>query len=708
MLPFKLQSDTTDADKSHQYIDDNSNHEENFNRLSTSNSTVSSSSPDQLLYNSYNANVSQITTTSVSNNHNRMSSVSTTSVRNSSPPKIKPKPRLSTVNYETNRKFESNFQDIRNANVHAEKSDVPKIDISSRRELFEKEAMSQIMRPPDLEKKPISLAGEAKPIVSIKERLSHLEKREDIKEATVKTLNRISGDFNSVRISVNNGHTVKSTKIDVPVVPLKERLLTLQSSISTSDDSKFEDRARKMCEPKGMQINVEHKNTREGHASNCVKEENAQIVNALGISQNGNTNSRAHKDEANLRVSSQTTNHQLIEKFSNVSITTTENTITVNEFHEENVIVKALEPIPATRKPEVLPRRQITPDLIKIEPNVDTDTLLQSKNEQLDADGDDDDDADDSVSLQQSDTVLNKHFLNLTIKSLLVDSNDICKASSLVTENFGENISIANDQQLSIDDTDQKHVVNQCNINNNNSNCKLSVEVESKSTNISDNTINLGHSQSNCTQNVAKNIHSNDSAPTITEPKTHPIYENVILTRSPPPNTLNLDLLEVKQLAKFDDDATSEILPPIESAECKNERLKCQIVGVLEKNRISSNSSIETPIKTNYLTIQSSQSPPNSPKSPKSPNKTKNIFDFIKRNLLNESTANQEITIETDHSESEKSKFYISLNEANRISQKSEENLEKSKCAIELSEINNLLDEELDKLSTDEEKFHMK
>lgn len=152
----------------------------------------------------------------------------------------------------------------------------------------------------------------------------------------------------------------------------------------------------------------------------------------------------------------------------------------------------------------------------------------------------------------------------------------------------------------------------------------------------------------------------------------------------------------------------------------KNERIKCQIVGVLEKNRISS--AISPP--KSPPAVAASVSPPlsplttvrsyqigksiDSPTSPKSPSSIK-VLDFIKRNLLN------------DHLENENSTFYVPLisNNLNDYSDnlpkekqvpgdndisliKTDSSDDSNHTSVDSSEINCFLDEVLNKLDNDE------
>lgn len=580
-----------DGDKN-RFVDNNSNPDESYRRDSisspcfddnTSNSTLSAASPDPAYSLTYNSNGSRHQTQTLTTNFNRVESWAE---KHHSTNNLKPKPRLTPkieghlAAYET--KTNDEQQDERNANV--DKIDLPKIDISSRRELFEKEKAAHDAAATI--KKPI-IRIESETTASIKERLSQMEKRnEEIKEATTNKLNRISGDFTGARERFANNENEqfvviepKAPKIDVPVVPLKERLMHLESSMT--DQPKLENRARKLSEAKSI-------------GSDQLKDDEDSGINS---------------DDLQSSLASQQSQQQLIDEIK-------------------------MEPVPAARKPEVAPRRQITPDLVKTTvPLIIDDDLLQSPDEI-------DDEADNSVSVPTEATALTKNFVNLTIKSVLVDSNDILKtantpttSTSMVMENASLSVTTDNDHIL---DTELVTVVDM---------------VEPILTDITEMIVTEEIAVEQCSAELASNNQIDQK-----------------------PQSINETILIEKE----------SVDAPHESIQTKNERIKCQIVGVLEKNKIITPTSTPSPIKKSLdLSPTPSKS---SMKSPcKSPSKTKHIFDFIKRNLLNE-TADQEPPINQSDQDS---KFYAPLSESTP----------KKTMANDPNEINQLLDEELDKLS---------
>lgn len=210
--------------------------------------------------------------------------------------------------------------------------------------------------------------------------------------------------------------------------------------------------------------------------------------------------------------------------------------------------------------------------------------------------------------------------------------------------------------------------------------------------------------------------------PIVTKSTDSPIYENVVFPQQPtivdqkPTTIYNLTTNEPIQVShptqsKTNDNVASGFLattssklkqitadlrssvssPIVESSEAKNQRLKCQIVGVLEKNR--------SPVPTSVVFYPPPPPLPTNeaPKTPMSPtpsaksngSASRNIFDFIKSNLLNETTQNL----------LEKSTFYVALSEHTARVSNFLTKEDSPESTASSSEINRLLDEELDKLN---------
>lgn len=661
-----------DGDKN-RFIDNNSNPDESYRRDSisspgfddnTSNSTLSAASPDPAYNSSFNS--SRIQTSTLTSNFNRVESWA--EKHHSPANNLKPKPRLTPkieghlANYET--KIE---QDERNANVTADKINLPKIDISSRRELFEKEQAAQSNRSHEATvKKPIVLV-ENESTASIKERLSNLGKcNEEIKETTPNKPNRMSGDFSGARDRfVNNENEQfvviepKAPKIDVPVVPLKERLMNLESSMETTTTTtgssieapitKHENRARKMSEPKLSGLNV--------HGS----DDNDQHDEDSGINSDDLQSSLASQQS---QSSPELMMHQ-----------------------KQPSILKHNEPVPAARKPEVLPRRQITPDLVKTTSNLTIgDDLLQTNDDSID------DDADNSVSLSiVSPTALTLNIVNLTIKSVLVDSSDMIKSTAstplaLATINSPSSISTSSTTLVMDSIQNASHTIDDdSNHNNVDSNQKLEpnhnlTHVDSVEPVLTNNSGNAIVEWNDVKMAVPKSISTTASILS----NNRNIESHKTTVQSMQSINESMETITVKTVLGNDEHNCVEMVKSAaESIQSKNERIKCQIVGVLEKNKINISNESKSPTPSCSPISDLSLSPSKSPN--KSPSKTKNIFDFIKRNILNESAnVEQESSSNKQVADGEANLngMNVPLNEPNQK-----------------TEINQLLDEELDKLS---------
>lgn len=120
------------------------------------------------------------------------------------------------------------------------KKDMPKIDIIKRREMFEKEKT-----PTDRESRSSGDFTQPATILSIKERLSHLERQKEEANTSVST-NRLSGDIGSIKdrlTHLEKGTNGKSTtsqvsaKFDFPCGSIEDRLSSLQSAKNAAEVS---------------------------------------------------------------------------------------------------------------------------------------------------------------------------------------------------------------------------------------------------------------------------------------------------------------------------------------------------------------------------------------------------------------------------------------------------------------------------------------
>lgn len=156
--------------------------------------------------------------------------------------------------------IEQRTTEYESATMNDIKKDLPKVNILKRRELFEKDN-SVNGNDTNINNKTVvgRLSSDFSNAKSIKERLSSLEKKDDagtdattattsstnggIKDATVKKINRLSGDLTSIKDrlsnlekSNNNSINEKNNKIDVTLsATLKDRLSSLQSAVKSNN-----------------------------------------------------------------------------------------------------------------------------------------------------------------------------------------------------------------------------------------------------------------------------------------------------------------------------------------------------------------------------------------------------------------------------------------------------------------------------------------
>lgn len=129
------------------------------------------------------------------------------------------------------------------AGISQAKKDLPKVDITKRREMFEKE------KTPDRGNRSSGDFTQAAPLMSIRERMSNLEKQKEetsnSNSAGTVASNRLSGDLTSIKdrlknLEKENGSGVQSSahsgpKFDVPLGgSIKDRLSSLHSATAAT------------------------------------------------------------------------------------------------------------------------------------------------------------------------------------------------------------------------------------------------------------------------------------------------------------------------------------------------------------------------------------------------------------------------------------------------------------------------------------------
>lgn len=568
---------------SNRYISRNNGHKSSNELLSspgyddnTSNSTLSAASPDSA-YTPYNSNDSRQSFASTQSWLDKSDSPNSNKVT------IKPRSSTSTASSKFNShvsNFEAKFTDDHHAdhaepNSTAAKIIMPKIDISSRRELFEREQRQSFNAANEI-KRPITLPENTANPISIKERLTHLERYgEECRDTASKTKsNRSSGNFDEARHSYTSSGSEsqfvniepKAPKIDVQIVPLKERLMTLELSMANETpaySNKIEQRPIKKVEPK-MSVGA-------AAAAMTATAEPRESIRADQQQKSPNSPASHSVDVRSSLAAARPSQPQ-----SNKRTPATKPTEATS---------------PVVRKPEVLPRRQITPDLVKVTAMAETENDLLQSGDEID------DEADNSVSLSCASPTAIPNLVNLTIKSILVNSIDLNKTSSTLSTSTSALVMGTESSEP----------------NAHSSNNNPNIELQS-SHNLNENRATVVECESQC-------------------------YSKETTEQSTDRCVVDAKAIDANEQRRLDSNEQAKQMPGNELVQAKNERIKCQIVGVLEKNKVKE----PTAHGLEPMSIApqpSTPSPKMANKSPaKSPNKSKNIFDFFKRNFLNESPA---------------------------------------------------------------------
>lgn len=694
---FYFQSDNPDTEKVHSDADNNSTQEESTVRdyvsspgYDTSSSNAPTSSPDPCEYTyegaiqDYKSRVLRASSGTFTSVSSTVTSVATATVTATTAAPIKalksPGSEIEQrLNAFTNNAATSNGTANGNGENGIDKKNLPKIDINKRREMFEKEAAATAVTVRKSFDAPATKAiAEVTTKISIKDRVSSLENREEVKDAAVKKLNRLSGEFNRVKDRLSNIESPivnsvaiedKPPKIDVPVVPLKDRLFSLQSAA-------FEEKPREPPKKIDLLGDQRRVNSYANDNGNNNHDAGQQKVNGNGL----NAKSEPSFEEPIFQPSPMKKDEPL--KFFDELLVDDSDLQTMDAYHQLEIIQEERDeqqlqqqyhmPV-AAKKPEVMPRttRTITPDP-QPQPTIVDQLVNVSLDDHNAPDAIDSDLNDDELDLED-DSVSVTHVLNINHNNNNNDSVDhdldVNDVNNLViSENHKEMVVVATD--------DNNTIVNESNDQNivDSSSSSINVLLTHQESTPEPLTISLSNTNSIISNN-------NNQA-------------NGVVT--------NVDTLIIEQTNDKPSMATidsQEKRVDAEPAMSKNQRIKCQIVGVLEKNRKSIDLISSAPIVQSILqTINPSASNTAPPKSPKSPSKAKNIFDFIKRNLLNEATPDVAIDTNTHTAETHTAKSNT------RIAVDSSKSFLSATAGHQKSEIDQLLDEELSKLSDDDDR----
>ncbi len=593
------------------------------------------------------------------------------------------------------------------------KKDLPKVDIARRRELFEKDKVLLDKKPDATEKAINNLACDFSQTLTIKERLMSLENRNDSQETAGPRVDCVNPEFGRVKdrlldienasINQNNVQPDKHTApIDVPVISLKDRLSILHEVAPPHADE--------IVNENNLVISTEMTSS----AAEIDK------INNENINNNNNSNSNPHNSSNGSEL--------------------------MEEHFSEVVETKAIEDI---RETETVDEPPSVPDVvIEEQPNRLLSTINEAIHLVVDQPENDVVKRDASVSSPNS-------FKNHTLNDIVVVDNDVNdddiddisytnpKSLLLVTDSSTSENIVHN--SFTTDDTtgnnqiltsageslciDGSATFSDCcvqqSINDEISNKEVDV-MYLRSPNVESDTLSTLDNESNSINETVKLVEPS-SEPTrngeikLNFVEVHPIEDTrnvsplneVVASTGHEQNDSLVRTITNETKSIQTESSTTPVEMPIdsidspfitkESSESKNNRLKCQIVGVLEKHKCP-NENTQAPSRSD-LTINTALSPSASDQPLHSPSKSpykspKGIFDFIKRNLLIDPLPPAKDTVHSNNSNEVHSTFYIPLiTTRNDDSNKGPSNsCSDGETVDESTEINILIDEELQKL----------
>lgn len=533
------------------------------------------------------------------------------------------------------------------------KENLPKVDIARRRELFEKEKVASEKK--DVEKAINHLACDFSQTLSIKERLMNLESRNDSHESSHTKVDYLSGEIGSVKdrlLDIESQASIHQTVqpekhalIDVPITSLKDRLQTVYEMVPSTD-----------VDTNNMAISEEEAS--EEVCEEVCEEVSEEITAKMN---NENINNNNHVTES--------MEENFVESTTNEVLPATVDQSPVDDIVAEqpNRLLSTINE--AIHRVEDQPEKMANRDASVSSTNLFVNHSLDDNVVDCRVIDDVDDDTNrksylvmdgtsvhDIVNTSRTDDTAGDEVLTSGGESLCISSSaiisDCCRQQSINNEIFNKIDVMYLRSPMSVDDNASSSPVeilppNGSDVLPQNGEIKLSFSVDSNNS----------------------SVHST---------------ETFVQTEQTVPLEIPFDLPDS---------------PSKESSESKNNRIKCQIVGVLEKHKCPGEpSASRSDLTLNTLAIdcpspdqslQSSQSSPS--KSPYKSSKT--IFDFIKRNLLNDASS------PTAKDDEVNSTFYVPL-----IDDNESENQKPLICSYdremvdESTEINCLIDEELEKL----------
>lgn len=655
----------------------------------TSSSTAPASSPDPCEYTyegaiqdyksrvsraSSGAITSSVTTGSTvysSSNFYAASSKDSTPER-TAPPPPPPKRPLSTaiesrlLNFETTKET---------ADADVIKKELPKVDIGKRRELFEKETTPAA---DGSDKAVARLSSDFSNSISIRERLSNLEKRDEIKDAAIKKLNRLSGEEfgSSVKDRLTNIErdpfvavvtAADKPIIDVPIVALKDRLSNLQlGNVKLADDADYTRgggvEEQQQPPPPKVSLFIDEIVVETVGGGGSGGEEDSGIHTAdvsCAVSQNEEETVEMPDvvPTMNKVVAAVEAVEELIEDVAadaeqetsvsceSISITirdgskdgcTTDGTNGINQtVVEVDIIANKSNPVASSRNVVVNNRRLIPSELAKLKSGLSDEVVATT-------------------------SVVSSHVETADLKSFNEIAGHNGVATTSPTSHNYDAVSSAteliNKPLIIPSDLSQLAPVS-----------KLSGDAAVQAT-----------------------VESPSIIPTNELSGHNEVVDSSLVDAPKIPfegNTSHCDVITTSKPKIAEK-------PSFETIDAKNQRLKCQIVGVLEKNKqfvaAAAADVCDAPLSLVTTAPLSPASSTRSSSTCSSKSSTKNIFDFIKLNLLNETNDNL----------LEKSTFYVALTEHEQDQRRADAMLAKGDSfESNSSELNRMLDEELNKLN---------
>lgn len=689
-----MQSDNQDIEKNHSDVDNNSNHE-NGNGGSrdyisspgydTSSSTAPASSPDPCeyegsiqAYKSRALSIQSIHRNNIGSKSSSASSFYASSSKDSTPerndllvvPPPPPPKRPSSTKIENRLlNFEIKGCSQEERTESSPKKDLPKVDILKRRELFEKETS------PTVEKATNRLSSDFSQAISLRERMSNLEKRDEVKDASIKKLNRLSGEeFGSVKDRLTNierePQIVMLTEkpvIDVPIVALKDRLSSLHANVKLAADADYTTNDIVDLHPiHGPLHNMtNHLHYFEKMDAPLMRFSPTPDLHIDHFVDTDREDSGIHTADVSCAVSQ---NDEPIEE------------ITTEPSHNEE---DTDPPAPISSVPDVVPVDNVQPIIVRQEPmpSAPLETIDVETNSSLPIDV-----IAELSSLEQESSVSAEPV------SIMKQDDEIDKPSSGDTFKFNEHTGTETNP-----DSSRSNVIDTINTN-----LKKSEEAPLLLTTSETPVVVTNPNEENAI--IFTLFGSAAAAPEPQQPVVeicNKIDVNSLADRDHIPTPfINVDASACKRFISAE---MTDSPAPFESIDAKNQRLKCQIVGVLEKNKNQPQLDIQMTVDDDCSSTTASTAPlspaSSTRSSASSKSSTKNIFDFIKQNLLNETNDNL----------LEKSTFYVALNEHQMgetylpddevLGSKVSDHCKTNSLDSESSEIGHFLDEELDKLN---------